>query len=353
MYDEIERWNWNDSNKMRISTKILIIVASAVICAGAVSCKKDSDSTTSESFESGPVFDLPVFVNPGDVIECIPSGVSRDDDGDWGYYWTNSPLTDVNDTTKLEGEASDGRFTFVVKDTLCEVTVKCVAFAEGYYTSSSSKTTTIVKAGIGGSITDDGITEESPVIEDERDGKEYPVTEIGDSEWFAKNLAYEGSGLPYVSCNAMTDVFGMYYTWEEARNACPEGWRLPGKEDWDNLATSLGAGNASEGSLDYMNIAGDLMVNAYFNGTRLWEYWPAVNITNKAGFSALPTGLATISSQGASFGNVLSYAAWWTDEDVDEERAVYRYINVNLPHVFAGYGYKSNMLLPVRCVREN
>ena len=31
---------------------------------------------------------------------------------------------------------------------------------------------------------------------------------------------------------------GNLYTWEEALAACPEGWRLPTDEDWQNLETT-------------------------------------------------------------------------------------------------------------------
>ena len=44
--------------------------------------------------------------------------------------------------------------------------------------------------------------------------------------------------------------YGNFYTWEEARTLCPEGWRLPTDEDWKNLEIALGmsAGEAdSEG----------------------------------------------------------------------------------------------------------
>ena len=33
---------------------------------------------------------------------------------------------------------------------------------------------------------------------------------------------------------------GNLYTWEETLAACPEGWRLPTDEDWQNLETTLG-----------------------------------------------------------------------------------------------------------------
>jgi uncharacterized protein (TIGR02145 family) len=30
--------------------------------------------------------------------------------------------------------------------------------------------------------------------------------------------------------------YGNYYTWEEAKNRCPDGWRLPTKEEFEKLS---------------------------------------------------------------------------------------------------------------------
>ena len=33
--------------------------------------------------------------------------------------------------------------------------------------------------------------------------------------------------------------YGNLYTWEEALEVCPEGWRLPTDEDWQNLEVTF------------------------------------------------------------------------------------------------------------------
>lgn len=95
---------------------------------------------------------------------------------------------------------------------------------------------------------------------DERDGNTYGWVRIGDLEWMTSNLKYY-SWAPYYA--NMYDLFGSYpdkvyshyldtdfeadyemygnfYTWEEANTVCPEGWRLPTDEDWKNLERALG-----------------------------------------------------------------------------------------------------------------
>lgn len=70
------------------------------------------------------------------------------------------------------------------------------------------------------------------------------------------------------------------------------------------------------------------MANAKFLGTRMWEYWPQVKITNKTGFSALPVGYATDSGKSPKFTGINNYAVFWTSDSESEETGLCRYIYV-------------------------
>ena len=96
---------------------------------------------------------------------------------------------------------------------------------------------------------------------DVRDGNTYGWVRIGDLEWMTENLKYQVGGLPYYECTydvfganypvavrsqlintdfeADYETYGNFYTWQEAVESCPEGWRLPTDEDWKNLEMAL------------------------------------------------------------------------------------------------------------------
>ena len=292
-----------------------------------------------------------------------PSGVEHPEDEGLGYYWTVAPVMDDMDTTRLEnglapnGTVSDGSFTYKFPDSLGVYTVRAYAFAEGYTGKSAQRPVTTVKDGLNGSLTNTGIVASDSHIT--VDGHNYYYHRIGDLEWFRNNLAVKKGGAPYSNAEVMTNVFGIYYNYEDALTACPEGWRLPTEEDWIALGTALNSTAGKYGTIK--GIAPSLMTDAQFNGITMWAYWPAVGtLTNSSKFSAVPTGYMNLGNEvnGAypeanSYG-VYEYATFWTADSVDGDDAMayYRYIVDNQPDLFITKGDKKNFGASVRCVRD-
>lgn len=93
---------------------------------------------------------------------------------------------------------------------------------------------------------------------DPRDGKKYPVVRINNRLWMAANLDYV---TPDSMVNGPEDEFGRLYTFQDALpTGVHGGWRLPNKDDWNDLIAS--------GSYDDLVKGGKSGFSAVLNGWR-------------------------------------------------------------------------------------
>ena len=282
--------------QMKLSKTLLTALA---ICAIAAACKKEDDSTSTYKSLSGTleVGELPAFVNPGDEFDFASEGLSipedeTDESIEIVYTYTTSD-TDKTDTVST--------YHLVVPDIIGKFTLTAKATATGYYTKTVALTTTVVSDKSITGANKKNLTSHH----DSRDAKRYHYTTIGGQKWFSDNLAYFETdeeenysfGRPYMDASAAEDIFGGFYTWEEAQRACPEGWHLPSLDEWNAIGDQ----------------AGDLMCDAYYNGVRLWEFWPDVKVTNAKHFFAFPFGYATIVDDAYDFTGFNDYAFYWAD----------------------------------------
>ena len=334
---------------LKMKTRYFILIPLALALLTLPSCKKEKDKDEFSEFMKGELALEPIFrfLNPGDVITAIPYGITTPENV--GYYWYND-WNKQKDTTRLEGGTGDGAYTIQVPDEIGEYTLTGIAFAEGYYTSSVKFKFSVVDNSLNGTLKDTDIEKDSDKFVDPRDGMEYYCTKEGDLVWTKNNLAWNGSGRSYESSPVMDKMVGRYYTWKEAQDACPKGWRLPTDEEFVNLVSDYAEGDFIVHEA-LVEAAGPLMVNAKLSGERMWTYWPEVGITNASGFCAIPAGYCLDMEGSLKFNGFETYATFWTADD-EGEIGFYRYIHVKSNDVYIGKGDKESFCASVRCVKE-
>lgn len=326
--------------------RFLLFSIMTIIALAAVSCKDKEEEESKEFLTGKPQFELPGFANPREVITMHASGVTDNDGNGVDYYWYTSYATSDRDTMKT--------FTLTMPNDFTTFSISCTAFKDGYYTSTTTKSISIVSASRkDGSISGHQNKEGDFLFVDPRDGNDYMCTKVGDTEWFKENLAYMATGKAIGNDATVGKIFGVFYTWEEAQKACPEGWRIASLQDWADAAALAGAENPDKFGI-IPDVAGHFMADLSFNKDAMWEYWPKVKITDALGLEVIPSGYASIDNDGdgTSFQGMFEYATFWTSDTKDSDTAYYRYIFAEKPDLQIGTSSKDMFGASVRCVRD-
>ena len=168
---------------------------------------------------------------------------------------------------------------------------------------------------------------------DERNNWLYNTTTINGVTWMAQNLNFAtDNSWCYEDHPGNCELYGRLYNWDAAMDACPEGWRLPTRQEWRDLIAFVGSDpgpklKAKTGWID-------------------WRGNPDDSGTDDFGFTALPGGSRDPDGEYDELGFA---GLWWGDAVDDENHAYYNYISHGTAqgefHIDKGHGFS------VRCVR--
>lgn len=172
------------------------------------------------------------------------------------------------------------------------------------------------------------------LFDDTRDNlvEAYRWVKIGSQTWMAENLNYEtASSVCYENNPDNCKAFGQLYTWDEAVNeACPQGWHLPTKAEWDVLFTTAG------------DVKGD--VGRVLRSSIGW-ITPGNGI-DSLGFSALPGG-----SFMKDFSGISQISQWWNSDITDPDLASGVFTTFEYTY-FGSVLTSQESQLSVRCLKD-
>lgn len=197
------------------------------------------------------------------------------------------------------------------------------------------------------------------------EGNEYPVVRIGKYYWMASNLittkyndgsdisflasesewqlaTYSGEGgYAYYQLNDSNIAkYGMYYNWYavDTGRLCPEGWRIPSKEDYEEMIRVLGGAQAALVAMK--SVSG-------WKDTDFQEL-PQYQGTNSSGFNVVPAGYRL---DGGAFKNQQEFGYLWTSTRANEYRSISVVLAALNQEVLTDAEFHRAIGMAVRCVK--
>lgn len=194
------------------------------------------------------------------------------------------------------------------------------------------------------------------LMTDSRDGKQYPTVQIGNKCWMAKNLdvGQHISGAGQQTDNEIIEkycydnnanacnTYGGLYQWNELMNysttegtqgICPEGWHVPGDQEWQEMEIALGM---SSDEAERLNVW-----RGTDEGTQLGN-------EGSSGYDALYSGRSV---PGGLFTAIGAYEYIWTSTE-SMGSAWRRCLSVNDPKIGRWNTFPKSYGMSVRCVRD-
>lgn len=168
---------------------------------------------------------------------------------------------------------------------------------------------------------------ETGTITDSRDNKKYKTVKIGEQTWMAENLNFdtEKSYCPEDNCESNSRL----YTWDAAKEACPDGYYLPSDADWNKLFETIGGASGAAGIL------------------KAADKWPGyIKNSDIYGFSIVPSGFRN----NDQIKKTDHFAFFWSSSEQDKEQASHWFITDYSSRFFHSKNNK-DVAYSVRCIK--
>jgi uncharacterized protein (TIGR02145 family) len=196
------------------------------------------------------------------------------------------------------------------------------------------------------------------------DGNIYETVQIGDQLWMAENLKVthynNGDEITHITNNedwvslstgaygdydnnpTNSETYGRLYNWytvDDSRGLCMEGWHVPSDEEYTVLKDYLGG----------TSVAGGKMKEA---GLEHWNYYSdeiTEEATNESGFTGLPAGYRA--SYSGAYYDVGNLGSFWSSSEYNSNYAWYRLLTYSYSNVYRYY-YHRLYGFSIRCLGD-
>lgn len=164
-------------------------------------------------------------------------------------------------------------------------------------------------------------------VTDSRDNRKYKTVKIGEQTWMAENLNFETekSYCPEDDCETNSRL----YTWDAAREACPDGYYLPNDADWNKLFETVGGVATAASTLKTSD--------DWPNGRRGTAYY---------GFAMTPSNFL----RNDQIVKTNYFAFFWSSSESDNNQASY-WFATNFKNRFMHATNNKDIAYPVRCIK--
>ena len=355
--------------------RIIIPATLCILLSGA--CKKNETTPTKNYLEGSLSIECVNYIKIGQAVHFkTDHKLYHPKNGTLSYRWSISGLTD--ESIPASGPDNDFSYTFK-KDSLATYTVTCVVSPSGdYYSTSATAYVTTVKGGIGvnkegkeyecSMPLEDYDTAKGDILHTYSNDSTFVSTTLNGQKWMRCNLTAgkarttgttgtpgRAIGISYRGYEILDLAVGRYYNWNDAVDACPDGWHLPTDAEWTDMAASVataaGIADVPKTEKDWKDIAGEMMCFYTFNGEEMQEYQPKVNKTNRSRLSIKMLGYALGNpSESKYFRFFGEKAVFWTATSHDGNNAWCRFFSYDSPDVIASPMDKASFYAQIRCV---